>query len=146
VTYYLFMPNKSSRYEVLPDEDLRPSHPVPGVPLERQAEAMRELRAIHNEIPNGFIRRDRQMQAWALSNSLSRPDMAIAVGMHKSRVDQIIRDLTLADRAIKAQRALEQIRRHMSDELFQQLLEKQPELAAYAELGITPGELGVLPD
>jgi hypothetical protein len=140
------MANKSSRYDVLPHDDLNPSHPVPGVPLERQVESMRELRAIHNEIPNAFIRRDRQMQAWALSNSLSRQDMAIAVGMHKSRVDQIIRDLTLADRAIKAQRALEQIRRHMPAELFQQFLQQEPEVAAYQELGITPDELGILPD
>jgi len=139
------MANKSSRYEVLPDEDLQPQNPVRDVPLDRQAEAMRELRAMHNEIPNGFIRRDRQMQAWALSNSLSRQDMAIAVGMHKSRVDQLIRDLTLADRAIKAQRALEQMRRHMPAKLFQQLLQQEPELAAYEELGITPDELGVLP-
>jgi hypothetical protein len=140
------MANKSSRYEVLPDEDLEPKHPVLGVPLDRQAEAMRELRAMHNEIPNGFIRRDRQMQAWALSNSLSRQDMAIAVSMHKSRVDQIIRELTLADRAIKARRALEQMRRHMPDELFEELLQQHPELAAYEELGITPDELGILPD
>jgi hypothetical protein len=140
------MANKSSRYEVLPDEDLEPNHPVLGVPLDRQAEAMRELRAMHNEIPNGFIRRDRQMQAWALSNSLSRQDMAIAVSMHKSRVDQIIRDLTLADRAIKARRALEQMRRHMPDALFEEPLQQHPELAAYEELGITPDELGILPD
>ena len=140
------MANKTSRYVVLPDQDLQPKHPVPGVPLERQAEAMGELRAMHNEIPTGFIRRDRQMQAWASSNSLSRQDMAIAVGMHKSRVDQIIRDLTLADRAITAHRALEQMRRHMPDELFQQLLQQQPELAAYEELGITSHELGVQPD
>ena len=140
------MANKSSRYDVLPYEGLQPESPVRDVPLDRQAEAMRELRAMHNEIPNGFIRRDRQMQAWALSNSLSRQDMAIAVGMHKSRVDQIIRDLTLADCAIKAQRALEQMRRHMPEELFQQLLQQKPGLAAYEELGITPDELGVLPD
>ena len=140
------MANKTSRYEVLPDEDLQPTHPVPGVPPERQAEAMRDLRAMHNEIPNGFSRRDRQMQAWASSNSLSRQDMAIAVRMHKSRIDQIIRDLTLADRAIKAHMALEQMRRHMPEELFQQLLQQQPELAAYEELGITPDELGVQPD
>jgi hypothetical protein len=140
------MANKASRYQVLPDEDLQPQHPVAGVPLERQAEAMRELRSMHNEIPRGFIRRDRQMQAWALSNSLSRQDMASAVDMHKSRVDQIIRDLTLADRAIKAQRALEQMRRHMPDELFQQMLQQEPDLAAYEQLGIRPDELGVLPD
>ena len=44
------MANKSSRYEVLPDNDLEPQHPVPGVPVARQAEAMRELRAMHNQI------------------------------------------------------------------------------------------------
>ena len=86
------------------------------------------------------------MHAWALSNSLSRQDMALAVDMHKSGVDQIIRDLTLADRAIKAQRALERMRRHMPDELFQQVLHQEPDLAAYEELGITPDELWVLPD
>ena len=47
---------------------------------------------------------------------------------------------------IKAQRALEQIRRHMPEELFQQMLRQQPELAAYEELGIAPDELGILPD
>jgi hypothetical protein len=72
--------------------------------------------------------------------------MARATGLAKSRVDQIIRELTLADRAVKAQRALEQMRRHMPDELFQRLLQQQPELAAYDELGITPDELGILPD
>ena len=72
--------------------------------------------------------------------------MAIAVEMHKSRVDQLIRDLTLPDRAIKAQTALEQIRKHMPDELFQQLLQQQPELAAYKELGMTPDQPGILPD
>jgi hypothetical protein len=146
VNYYLFIANKSSRYDVLPDEDLEPTHPVPGVPLDRQAESMRELRAMHNEIPSGFIRRDRQMQAWALSNSLSRQDMATAVSMHKSRVDQIIRELTLADQAIQAQRALEQVRRHMPEELFQQMLQQDPELVAYEELGITIDEIGILPD
>ena len=34
----------------------------------------------------------------------------------------------------------------MPDELFQQLLQQQPELAAYDELDITPDELGILPD
>ena len=34
----------------------------------------------------------------------------------------------------------------MHAELFQQLLPKQPELAAYEELGISPDELGDLPD
>jgi hypothetical protein len=88
---------------------------VPHVPLERQADAMRELRAMHNQIPNGYLKRDRQMQAWALSNSVSRRDMAIATGLVKSRVDQIIRDLTLADNARKAREAVERVRRHLPD-------------------------------
>ena len=99
------------RYEVLPDEDLQPANPVHGVAIELQAESMRKLRAMHNEIPNSTIQRDRQMQAWALSNSLSRQDMAVAVGLVKSRVDQIIRDLTLLDQARKAREAYERLRR-----------------------------------
>ena len=86
------------------------------------------------------------MQALACSGSLSREDMARATGLAKSRVDQIIRELTLADRAVEARRALEEMRRHMPDELFQQVLQQQPELAAYEQMGITPDELGVLPD
>lgn len=57
---------------------------------------MRALRAMHNEIPLGYQRRDGQMTAWALSNSLSREDMAIATGLVKSRVNQIIRENYLA--------------------------------------------------
>ena len=53
---------------------------------------MRRLRAMHNDIPLGYQRRDGQMTAWALSRSLSRADMAVATGLAKSRVDQIIRD------------------------------------------------------
>jgi len=84
------------RHDLLPDEDLQPTHPLPHVPLEVQAASMRELRAMHNEIPLGYQRRDGQMTAWALSNSLSRHDMAIATGLAKSRVDQIVRDNYLA--------------------------------------------------
>ena len=76
---------------------------------------MRELRAMHDQIPNGYLKRDRQMQAWALSNSLSRRDMAIATGLVKSRVDQIIRDLPLSDDARKAHEAVERVRRHLAD-------------------------------
>ena len=36
------------------------------------------------------------MTAWALSNSLSREDMATATGLAKSRVDQIVRENYLA--------------------------------------------------
>lgn len=122
------MPNTPPRYEVLPDEDLQPQNPVHGVPIEIQAESMRKLRAMHNEIPNSTIHRDRQMQAWALSNSLSRQDMAVAVGLVKSRVDQIIRDLTLLDQTRNAREAYERLRRHMPPELLREALAQNPAL------------------
>jgi hypothetical protein len=122
------MPNTPPRYAVLPKEDLQPTNPVHGVPIEVQAESMRKLRAMHNEIPNSTIQRDRQMQAWALSNSLSRQDMAVAVGLVKSRVDQIIRDLTLLDQARNAREAYDRLRRHMPPELLREALAENPGL------------------
>jgi hypothetical protein len=80
------------RHDLLPDEQLQPTHPVPHVPIEVQAASMRTLRTIHNEIPLGYQKRDGQMTAWATSNRLSREDMAIATGLAKSRVDQIVRE------------------------------------------------------
>lgn len=122
------MQHTPPRYEVLPEGDLQPTNPVHGVPIAVQAESMRKLRAMHNEIPNSTINRDRQMQAWALSNSLSRHDMAVAVGLVKSRVDQIIRDLTLLDQARNAQEAYERLRRHMPPELLREALAQNPAL------------------
>lgn len=101
--------------------------------MELQAQSMRKLRELHNEIPNGYIKRDRQVQAWALSNSLSRQDMAVAIGVHKTRVDQIVRELTLLDQERKAREIIDRMRRHMPDELFQEVLKQQPELAEYYE-------------
>jgi DNA-binding PucR family transcriptional regulator len=89
---------------------------------------MRKLRTMHNKIPNSTIHRDRQMQAWALSNSLSRNDMAVAVGLVKSRIDQIIRDLTLLDQARNAQEAYERLRQHMPPELLREALAQNPAL------------------
>lgn len=57
---------------------------------------MHALRAMHNEIPLGYRKRDDQMTVWALSDSLSRQDMATATRLAKSRVDQIIRENYLA--------------------------------------------------
>lgn len=130
------MPEKEpARYDALPmdDPDLKPEQPVPGVAVEIQIESMRRLREMHNEIPNGYAKRDRQMQAWALSNSLSRYDMARAIGVHKTRVDQIVRELTLLDQERKAREALDRLRRHMPPDLFQEALRQQPELAKYYE-------------
>src|ERR1700722_17892383 len=88
-------PSTAGSVDLLPDERLQPTRPGPRVPIEVQAASMRALRAIHNEIPLGYRKRDGQMTAWALSNSVSREDMAIATGLAKSRVDQIIRETYL---------------------------------------------------
>jgi len=124
-----------ARYEVLAldDPDLWPEQPVHGVDHAVQAASMRKLRELHNQIPNGYMSRDRQMQAWALSNSVSRHDMARAIGVHKTRVDQIVRELTLLDQERTARQMIERLRRHMPDELFQEALRQQPELAKYYE-------------
>ncbi len=140
------MPEKEpTRYDVLPLDDaaLKPEQPVQGVDPKLQAESMRKLREMHNEIPGGHLKRDRQMQAWALSNSLSRHDMARAIGVHKTRVDQIIRELTLLDQERTAREMVERLRRHMPDELFQEFLKQQPGVAQYFE---DMGEDGIYED
>jgi hypothetical protein len=85
----------SHRYKTLPDEPELLVRSVPGVDEDVQFAHKRELRAAQNNIAANYIQRDRLMQAWALSNTLSREDMADATGLAKSRVDQLIRDITL---------------------------------------------------
>ena len=58
--------------EMLPEDDLRPTQPIPSISLESQAEKMRELRAAQNRGAKGYRERDDFMVAWALSNTLSR--------------------------------------------------------------------------
>lgn len=89
--------------EQLPEDDLRPTQPVPGVSVESQAEKMRELRAAQNRGARGYRERDDLMAAWALSNTLSRSDMAIAIGKVPSRVNQIIRATTSREAEIRTQ-------------------------------------------
>jgi hypothetical protein len=113
----------AERYELLPNETLEPQRPVSNVELERQAEMMRELRELQNAIPQAQLARDRLMQRWAVSGSLSRHDMAVAVGLAKSRVDQIIRDLTLADEAKRG------------GELFNRMIRHLPENFDWSQLG-----------
>jgi hypothetical protein len=100
------------RHQLLPDIDLAPTNPVRDVPLESQTEAMRELRAAHNRAALGYRERDGLMTAWALSSSLSRQDMAIATGLAKSRVDQIIRETYEHERALTARACAERVARH----------------------------------
>jgi hypothetical protein len=104
---------KHHRYEQLPTENLSPTRPIPGVPLDVQAQHMRELREAQNQIANGHAVRDGLMQAWALSNALSRHDMALATGLAKSRVDQLIREAAERDIARRNAEAAERVRRHM---------------------------------
>jgi hypothetical protein len=88
------------RHQLLPEVDLQPAHPLRDLPLDSQAEGMRQLRAAHNRAAMGYRERDGLMTAWALSNSLSRQDMAVATGLVKSRVDQIIRETYEHERGI----------------------------------------------
>jgi hypothetical protein len=104
---------KDHRYSLLPDEALTPTRPVPGVPLVVQEDHMRELREAQNQIANGHAVRDGLMQAWALSNTLSRHDMAVATGLAKSRVDQLIREASERDIARRNREAAQRVRRHM---------------------------------
>lgn len=105
----------SHRYTHIPldDLDLEPTNPVHGVPSERQVEAMRELRELHNSIGTSYRARDERMAALALSDSLSRQDMAKAVGLNKSRIDQILRELAQEDQQLKNAAAVERVARHM---------------------------------
>lgn len=98
--------------EVLPEVDLLPTQPVPDVSLESQAEKMRELRAAQNRGARGYRERDNLMVAWALSNTLSRADMAIAIGRAPSRVNQIIRATAAREAEIRTQVLHERAARH----------------------------------
>jgi hypothetical protein len=76
--------------EMLPDEDLQPTHTPLGVDATYQAETLRRLRELENTGRRARFERDDLIVANALSNSLSRPDMGRAIGVSRSRIDQII--------------------------------------------------------
>ena|SRR5690349_24820807 len=104
---------RAHRYQHLPEGDLTPTHPIPGVPRAVQQAHMRELRAAQNGIANGHAVRDGLMLAWSLSNTLSRHDMALATGLAKSRVDQLIREAAEREIVRRNAEAAERVRRHM---------------------------------
>jgi hypothetical protein len=56
---------------------------------------MHDLRELQNGISEHHWLRDNRMAALALSNALSRLDMAVATGLVRSRVDQLIREQAL---------------------------------------------------
>lgn len=84
---------KAHRHRELPEVLLKPAKPVPGVSVAVQSEHMLELRQLQNNVAQGYWARDDRMAALALSHTLSREDMAVATGLAKSRVDQVLREL-----------------------------------------------------
>jgi hypothetical protein len=74
---------------------------------------MVRLRRIQQGIAIGYRDRDDRLVALATSNSLSRHDMALATGLAKSRIDQIIRETYTRDQAHAARANLARVQRHM---------------------------------
>jgi hypothetical protein len=95
------------------NEDLLPSWTTRSHDYGRQVESMREIRELTNNLAGAYLRRDELFHALALSNSLSRQDMARAAGLNKTRVDQIIREMAEEDQRRKNIEAEERVRRHM---------------------------------
>lgn len=104
---------RSHRHALLDSDELLPTFTRSYHDYGSQVASMRELRELSNNIATGYRQRDKRMQALALSGSLSREDMARATGLAKSRVDQIIRELTEEDARIRAVAAEERVSRHM---------------------------------
>jgi hypothetical protein len=100
---------------LLPDDDLRPTHSPLGVDPDLQAESMRRLRELENRRRAAEYERNDLMCALALSNSLSRPDMGHAIGVSRSRVDQLIRQHFEMLQARRNAAAADQYARHMPD-------------------------------
>lgn len=101
------------RHAILANDDLRPTFTTRHHDYDSQVASMRELRELSNGIATAYHRRDRRLQALACSGSLSREDMARATGLAKSRVDQIIRELTEQDQRRRNAEAVERVRRHL---------------------------------
>lgn len=109
---------KPHRHQLLPDVALQPQSPITDVSAQSQESKMRQLRAAHNKAVLGYRERDGLMAAWALSNTLSRADMARAAGLAKSRVDQIIRESYEAEQARAAGPGIDRARRHSAPGLL----------------------------
>jgi hypothetical protein len=104
--------SRSNRYTTVSD-DLLPTWTTRSHDYERQVDSMREIRELTNAIASSHYRRDQLMAALALSNSLSRQDMARAAGLTKARVDQIIREVAEENVRRMQREGEERVRRHM---------------------------------
>jgi DNA-directed RNA polymerase specialized sigma subunit len=102
------------RYATSEDE-LMPTWTPPGADYNLQVESMRELRELTDRIAHAHWERDERMAALALSNSLSRRDIATAIGCSKSRVDQILRETAEELQRRDSRAAAARVARHMPD-------------------------------
>jgi DNA-directed RNA polymerase specialized sigma subunit len=110
VVYYATMP-RAHRYATVND-DLLPTWTTRSHDYDRQVESMREIRELSNGIASAHRERDQRLAALALSNGLSRTDMARAAGLSKARIDQILFEVAEEDRRRKNVEAEERVRRH----------------------------------
>jgi hypothetical protein len=83
-----------SRRHAFVNGDLQPTWTPAGVDPELQGETLRELRGLSNSIADAYLARDDRIFALALTGRFSRSDIALATGLNKSRVDQIIREMS----------------------------------------------------
>jgi len=91
-----------TRRHAFVDAVLEPARTPPGIERERQTEAMRQLCGLANSIASAYLARDDRIFALVLGGSLSRADIARATGLNKTRVDQIIRDMSERYTALRA--------------------------------------------
>lgn len=106
----LHMP-RTHRYATV-DDDLLPTWTTRSHDYDRQVESMREIRDLSNGIASAHRERDQRLAALALSNSLSRTDMARAAGLSKPRIDQILFEVAEENQRLKNVEAEERVRRH----------------------------------
>src|SRR4051812_37099166 len=99
--------------DLLPLEDLQPTHTPFGVDPAWQAETLTRLRELENAGRQTQFERNDLIVANALSNSVSRPDMARAIGVSRSRVDQIISSHWTMLQQRRNAAAAEGVARHM---------------------------------
>ena len=94
-------------------EDLEPTFTPPGVDRERQRETLQQLYDLEMASRSARDERDELILANALSHSLSRGDMGRAVGLSRSRIDQLIAQRSAALGEARTRALRERARRHL---------------------------------
>jgi hypothetical protein len=73
--------------------DLEPTPTTTNGDQDARLQVMRELRSLTNSVAGAYLARDDRIFSIASMGRLSRADIAQATGLHKSRVDQIVREM-----------------------------------------------------